>query len=421
MVTNTYTPILGGLEKSIRAFAWQIRKRGHKVVIVAPEYEGMPKNEKEVVRLPALQHFNGTDFSVNLPVPGQMSQLMDELRPDLIHSHHPFLMGDLALRLCGQYRLPLVFTYHTMFEQYTHYLPVDNDAAKRFMVELTVGYANLADQVIAPSESVRDRLLEQGVHKSIHVVPTGIEINRFRKPTSRRFREKFRIPKSAFVVGHVGRLAPEKNLEFLSKSAARFMAREKKSHFLIVGSGPSEEAIQHIFSRAGVAERVHFTGTLQGKDLVNVYHAMNVFAFASQSETQGMVLTEAMAAGVPVIAVDAPGVREVVRDGENGRLLKSENEKDFSDAVRWAARLPAPGRRKLKEAARRTAKEFSIESCALRALEVYKQARLCKRTSRRYQRSPWRKMMRRLKTELNMLANVGKATGAALLETVSSD
>ena len=417
MLTNTYTPILGGLEKSIQAFSAEFRRRGHRVVVVAPAHEGAPAREAHVIRLPALQHFNGTDFSVNLPIPGSLSRVMRRIRPDVLHAHHPFLMGDLALRLAGQHHVPLVFTHHTMFEQYSDF-PLKGETAKKFVAELATGFANLCDHVIAPSESVQDMLRKKGVERKITVVPTGVEPSFFKRGEPGKLRRKFRIPRDAAVVGHVGRLSSEKNLEFLASSVAKFLSQEPKARFLIVGTGPSKKFIRKIFEKAGVQDRVHYAGVLKGKELISAYQAMDVFAFASQSETQGLVVTEAMAAGVPVVAVDAPGVREVVKDRRNGRLLANEDQDAFCGALSWAVHLNAGRMGRVKEAARNTARKFSLEICARRALDVYKRVRR-RRAPFRDGEHPWRSVMGRIKTELEMMANVSKATGAAILETVT--
>ena len=419
MMSNTYTPILGGLEKSIRTFMLQFRKLGHKVVLVVPEMKGSPEKEYGVLRLPAIQNFSGTDFSVNLPIPGLLSKLVDSFKPDIVHAHHPFLMGDMALRLAGQYRIPLVYTYHTMFDQY-HYLRVGDDAMKQFLTKLSLGYSNLADCVIAPSKSVRDILIKNEVKTRIHVVPTGINIRVFTDGSGKKLRSRLKIPPSAFLVGHVGRLAPEKNLEFLARSAARFVKQNKKAYFLVIGKGSSRKIIKTIFKKEDIEDRLRLVGVLKGEKLVEGYRAMDVFAFASESETQGIVITEAMAAGTPVVALDAPGVREVVKDRQNGRLIYSESEKRFAYALAWCADQNVREWKKIKLEARRTAEHFSIASTVNRALRVYQITKARNYTPSRIRRSQWHRVMGRVKTEWHLLTNITKATGAALAETVVS-
>lgn len=414
MMTNTYTPLVGGLERSVRDFTQVYRRRGHRVVVVAPVYPGMPRRELDVIRIPAIQHFNGSDFSIKLPIPPLLTRALLKFHPHLIHAHHPFLMGATALRLARRLKIPLVFTHHTLFEQYTHYLPIDSPASERFMIRLSTGYANLCDRVFAPSESVAALLRERGVRTTIDVVPTGIDIRQFARGRGAACREHLRIPAQAFVVGHVGRLAPEKNPEFLAKAVARFLAGHAATHFLLVGHGPSEAAIRRLCAARGVANRLHAAGVLRGRALVQAYHAMNVFVFASKSETQGLVVTEAMAAGTPVVALDASGVREAVADRRNGRLLRTESTAAFAEAIAWMAALSPARRRAMQRAARATAATFAMERCAERALERYLAVLLQGFDQALTDDTRWASALRRLKTEWRILANVARATGAAM-------
>jgi glycosyltransferase involved in cell wall biosynthesis len=413
MMTNTFTPHVGGVARSVEAFTAEYRKRGHRVLVVAPEFENMPENEVDVVRIPAIQHFNGSDFSVVLPVSGFLTSAVYAFKPDIIHSHHPFLVGSTALRMAHIHEVPLVFTHHTMYEQYTHYVPGHSKALKRFVINLSTSYANLSDQVFAPSESVASVLRERGVKAPIDVVPTGVQLDRFARGSGPGFRAAMEIPEDAFVVGHLGRLAPEKNLDFLAKVLAAFLKSERRVHFLVVGRGPSERAIQEIFSGEGVADRLHSIGILDDPLLASAYRAMDVFAFASKSETQGMVLIEAMAAGVPVVALDAPGVREVVEDHHNGRLLHSETLDEFLSALQWVASLGPEHIEQLKEGAEHTAKSFSMERSTDKALALYENLWQNGFIHRHAEYNVWKGLLRLIKTEWDVLKGVVGAAEAA--------
>ncbi|MGZ8238852.1 MAG: glycosyltransferase, partial [Methylobacter sp.] len=371
MLTNTFTPHVGGVARSVETFTDAYRQLGHRVLVVAPEFPNMPQDEANVVRIPAVQNFNGSDFSVVLPVAGLLTEALNEFRPDIVHAHHPYLLGMTALRVARFHTLPLVFTHHTRYEEYTHYVPGNSFTLKRFVIELATRFANLCDQVFAPSESIAALLQERGVTTPIAVVPTGIDVVRFNQGDAQGFRAAMNIPHEAFVVGHLGRLAPEKNLAFLAKAVAAFLQTDSRAHFLVVGKGPSEEEIRTIFTRAGLASRLHFAGILELPQLADAYRAMNVFAFASKSETQGLVLAEAMAAGVPVVALDAAGVQEVVRDGCNGRLLRDESRQAFVSALNWIACLPIARKQTLEHCAHETAQEFSVPHTAAKALACY--------------------------------------------------
>ncbi|BCA79705.1 glycosyltransferase [Desulfuromonas sp. AOP6] len=414
ILTNTFTPHVGGVARSVEAFTAEYRKRGHRVLIVAPEFPGMPQDEIDVVRIPAIQNFNASDFSVALPVHPQLSERIDAFDPDVVHSQHPFLLGNTALRLARHRELPLVFTHHTLYEQYTHYVPGDSPALKRFTIELATRYANLCDQVFAPSESIRDLLLDRGVNKPIAVVPTGVCLEKFARGDGESMRRELGIPVDAFVVGHLGRLAPEKNLEFLTRAVVDFINRNRRAYFLVVGTGPSEDAIREAFFSSGMEAHLHIAGVLQQQQLTDALHAMDLFAFASRSETQGMVLTEAMAAGLPVVALDAPGAREVVRDSQNGRLLSEETVTVFSAALQWVLEQPPEKLQALKQAALATAEAFSMPNSADKALACYESLKSRSITDADRDELGWEEIMKFIKTEWDVLKSVAVASEAAM-------
>jgi glycosyltransferase involved in cell wall biosynthesis len=414
MMTNTFTPHVGGVARSVESFTETYRGLGHRVMVVAPEFENQPSTEKDVIRVRALQHFNGSDFSVVLATPGSVNDAVERFRPDIIHSHHPFLIGSTALRFSHTYDLPLVFTHHTFFERYTHYVPGDSAVLKRFVVELSTRYANLCDQVFAPSESVAAVLRQRGVQTPLAVVPTGVQLDRFRRGSGEGFRAAIDLPEDVFVVGHLGRLAKEKNLEFLCEAVLEFMSAKAQVHFLVAGKGPMENAIRARFVEAGLADRLHMIGVVEQPLLASAYCAMDVFAFASQSETQGMVLIEAMAAGVPVVAVDASGVREVVADRTNGRLLEAQSAPAFAGALAWIAERSDDERRSLRGAARDTAARFSMTTTAERALELYRQLIGTTPRSARGDLARWTRLLRSIEAEWGLLKGMAGATGVAL-------
>ena len=415
MMTNTYKPILGGLEKSVESFAQEFRKRGHRVIIVAPAIDGMVE-EEDVLRIPAAQHFNHSDFSVQLPIPNGLETMLNDFAPHIVHSQHPFLIGDTALRVASKFNVPLVFTHHTLYEENVHYVPGNEEALKRFVIELSTGYANLADQVFAPSESVMKLMRERGVESPVDVVPTGIDVNKFLTGDRKEFRAQFNIPENAFVVGHIGRLAIEKNLEFVTKAAAQFLIKYPDAFFLIGGTGPSQELLTEMLNEAGLAKQYCFTGNLKGKELVNAYHAMDVFIFASKSETQGLVVAEAMACGIPVVALDAPGIREVVTDRLNGCLLMAEKSEDFVQALEWVKQRSPEESAALKLACQQTAERFSRENSVAKAFKIY----VALTTRAGFLRRPisedsfWSKSVRMIQTQWGLVKNFTNAAGAMI-------
>ncbi|MDY0093626.1 MAG: glycosyltransferase [Candidatus Vecturithrix sp.] len=416
MFTNTFTPHVGGVAESVKRLTEDCRNAGHDVCVIAPEFADMPENEHDVVRVPAIQNFNGSDFSVSLPAPLTLSHELDRFAPEIIHTHHPYLLGDTALRVSARRNLPLVFTYHTMYEDYTHYVPVDSPQLKRFVIELATGYANLCDHLIAPSESIAVILQERGVHTPITVVPTGVDCDQFASGDGVRARQQANIPEDAFVIGHVGRLAEEKNLLFLAKAVALFLQQASHAYFLIVGEGSCIQELETIFEQAGVRDQIYFAGVQKAPELMDYYHAMDLFVFASKTETQGMVLAEAMSAGAPVIALDAPGAREIVQDGKNGRLLSTEDVEVFAETLAEAAALSQQEIKKWQQAALKTAQRFSRAVSLKKILALYEEVLTVTHKSRGLEDDTWETLGRAVKQEWEIWSNRLSAGLQALSE-----
>ena len=424
MFTNTYLPHVGGVARSVANFTEDLRELGHEVLVVAPTFPDRKPGQDadEVLRVPALQNFNGSDFSVRIPLPFIISERIEAFGPDVIHSHHPFLLGDAAMRTAYRRNLPLVFTHHTLYEEYTHYVSNNSEIMKRFAIKLSTLYANLCYQVVAPSESIAALIGERGVKRPVRVIPTGIDVEGFSRGDGPGFRKAYQIPDDARVIGHLGRLAPEKNLAYLARAVAGAMKNDAQLWFLVVGSGASETEMRKILAEAGLSDRLVMAGKQTGGDLVNAYHAMDLFAFASKSETQGMVLAEAMACGLPVVALDAPGAREVVQDGVNGRLLDGAADTvEFAEALTayFSGSLPSARTGGWPRGARDTAAAFSRQSSAEKLGRLYediaeKGVDFLPPSAIPEAMIPWDSLQRTVKAEWELLSQ--KAT--ALAKTV---
>lgn len=416
MFANTYVPHVGGVARSVSTYEEELRRRGHDVRIVAPQFEGAMESTEHVLRTPAVQNFNGSDFSVTIPQPGLVAEFLDQVRPELLHSHHPFLLGDAALRAASTRRLPLVFTHHTMYEQYTHYVPLDSEALQRVVVQMATEYSNLCTHVIAPSQSIAEVLAKRGVTTPISVIPTGIDLAFFGSGNGAAFRQEFGIAPDALVVGHVGRLATEKNLEYLARAVGAFLAKRPDGVFAVIGSGESCGPIEEAFSRFARPDQLVMPGCRTGQALADAYAAMDLFAFSSQSETQGMVLAEAMAAGTPVVALDGPGVRDLMTPA-NGRMLPADAlESEFAAELAEVARDQGALRR-LGESARRSIHDYGLEACASRMLALYEQLIAENADRRDPDPAPWDRLLRRLEVEWNLLVEKTTALSAAVVET----
>ena len=419
MVTNTYTPVVGGVERSIRSYTREYRKSGHHVLIVTLEFDDMPREEVDVVRLPSIRRFNGSDFSIRMPIPFNLTTTLKAFKPDIVHSHHPFILGDTALRIAKQYQIPLVFTHHTRYEDYTHYVPIEMPAMRNFVIELTGGYADLADHVIAPSRAIEQRLKDLDVTTPVTVLPTGVDFDAFQKGDSLAFRKKFGIDDSRRCIGHVGRLAREKNLDFLVEGVVDVLKSDKNAVFVLVGKGPELETIERTISTHGLSAQFVHTGVLEGQDLIDVYHAMDLFVFSSKSETQGMVLLEAMAASTPVVALSASGVDDVVEEGQNGFLVGEESRSSFVDRMMRVLNAESSIYQGFQQQARETARSLSIENTAQIALQIYHS--LVQKQYHRgdFENSPWSSALGRIKAEWELLGNLAGSVGQTLKERLS--
>jgi len=409
MFTNTFTPHVGGVARSVQGLVNELQRLGHRVLVVAPRFENMDEEENNVLRIPAIQHFNGSDFSFPMPVPIKVSRVLHEFRPDIVHSHHPFLLGETALRIAVSLDVPIVFTHHTRYEQYTHYLPGDSAQLKHFVLDLVNGYCNLCNAVVAPSTSIADMLRDKGIQSLVEVIPTGVDPLYFAAPKEESYRHLFGIPEEAFVVGHVGRLAPEKNLTFLGDAVCQFLLQNPAAHFLLVGRGSARDELIDTFIQKDLQNRIHLQGVIDRQKLTNAYHCMDVFVFSSHSETQGLVLAEAMAAGTPVVAIDAPGVRELLIDTENGRLLVVEEVSSFVEALEWVAQLTAAQSEILRQKAYHTAEQLSLENCVQKMITLYSTCISAESSVPQITESLWQKARKRINTEFKILKNYGHA------------
>ena len=419
MFTNTYLPHVGGVARSVATFAEDLCRLGHRVLVIAPTFAedtDSAGEQYEVLRMPAFQKFNGSDFSLRIPLPFVINEKIDQFAPEVIHSHHPYLLGDAAIRAARTRDLPLIFTHHTLYEKYTHYVPLDSKTLRRFVIELSTEYANHCTKVVAPSFSVARLLRNRGVEKPIEEIPTGVDIKFFSSGRGERIRQTYGIPQDALVIGHLGRLAPEKNLRYLAESVALFLESNSRALFVVAGSGPSEAEIKKIFADRSLSGQLLMLGIVTGKDLADVYKAMDLFVFSSKSETQGMVLTEAMAAGTPVIALDASGAREVVQDGKNGLLLsETASPQSFAQAIHSFTDDAARAREWQKEALK-TADRFSRQASADRLVRLYQSILGYRSDPKKDELIHWNNLLRRLRAEWELISEKTKAVAKVIQE-----
>lgn len=374
LFTNNYLPFCGGVTISIETLRRGLAARGHEVWIFAPRLPGAPPDIPQVVRYPSIPAATYPEFALAFPYARRITTRVRALGVDVFHAHHPFLLGPAARRLARRAGRPLIFTYHTRYEKYAHYVPLRRTLVEAAAIRLSTRFAARADAVIAPSALIRDELLARGVQTAIAVVPTGVDLDHFSPGEARAARAALDLDPRDPVVLYVGRLDREKSVDRVLLAFERIASTLPRARLLLVGQGTQAEALRRLASRLTVRDRIHFVGVRPHDALAPYYRAADVFVFASETETQGLVLAEAAACGLPAVAVSAPGCTEVVCDGETGILTKATPAALAEATIDLL--LDPDRRRALGRWAREVAeREFDVRLQIDRTLEVYEEAR----------------------------------------------
>jgi glycosyltransferase involved in cell wall biosynthesis len=361
MISDVYFPRVNGVSTSIQTFALELQKLGHQITLIAPEY-GIPKEEPfEIIRIPARRV--PLDPEDRLMSYGAISRLEPELRGqnfDLVHIHTPFVAHYAGNRLARRLGIKSVETYHTFFEEYfDKYIPWLPSSWLRFVARRFSSHeCNAVDSLIVPSTPMLEVLRDYGVETPSHILPTGIRLEQFSNGDGGRFRRQYGIPPDRPMILFVGRVSLEKNIEFLLEVTQQLKALVPDLLFVIAGEGPARKTLQERVDRQGLADTVLFIGYLNRQGpLEDCYSAADLFVFASRTETQGLVLLEAMAMGTPVVSTAVMGTRDVLVDGK-GCVVAKEEIVDFTNKT--ARLLKAPQERaRLSESAREYVKDWS--------------------------------------------------------------
>jgi 1,2-diacylglycerol 3-alpha-glucosyltransferase len=358
-ISDVFFPRVNGVSTSINTFATELRALGHQVTLIAPSYTDEDKQEEWIVRVPSHKiYFDPEDRLMNF---GKLKALLPWIRDkhfDVIHIHTPFTAHYVGIHFGKKLDIPVVETYHTFFEDYLHhYLPfIPQFISRKLARTISRRQCNAVDGIVSPSKPMLDVLKQYGIKTPAEVVATGLDDSSFANVDGEHFRMSHDIPLTQPMLLFVGRVAHEKNIEFLLKMHVELIKNHPDVLLVITGEGPAEESIKQSIEKLGISNKVRMIGYLdRGHELIACYKAADIFVFASKSETQGLVLLEAMAQGTAVVAIAELGTKSILIEGE-GVLIAKDDINDFANKVSILL-SDAPKRQMIGEKGRQYAQE----------------------------------------------------------------
>jgi glycosyltransferase involved in cell wall biosynthesis len=358
-ISDVFFPRVNGVSTSINTFATELRALGHQVTLIAPSYTDEDKQEEWIVRVPSHKiYFDPEDRLMNF---GKLKALLPWIRDkhfDVIHIHTPFTAHYVGIHFGKKLDIPVVETYHTFFEDYLHhYLPfIPQFISRKLARTISRRQCNAVDGIVSPSKPMLDVLKQYGIKTPAEVVATGLDDSSFANVDGEHFRMSHDIPLAQPMLLFVGRVAHEKNIGFLLEMHVELIKKHPDALLVITGEGPAEESIKHSIDKLGISNKVRMIGYLdRSHELIACYKAADIFVFASKSETQGLVLLEAMAQGTAVVAIAELGTKSILIEGE-GVLIAKDDINDFADKVSVLL-SDAPKRQMIGEKGRQYAQE----------------------------------------------------------------
>ncbi len=371
--SESYEPVSNGVAVSVRTLIDELRAMHHHVCVMAPHYPDYVDESPFVMRVPSILTPMNADYPVPYPWFPRLRKEINRLHLDVLHSQSPWFLGILALRIARQYGIPHISTYHTLYDQYAHYMTFLPTPATRGILEWWMPeFYNQCDSVIVPSEVAEDSLRSYGVTARINVIPTGVPLPRsdsLSENSKREVRERFEISNAVPLLLYVGRIAREKNIEIVVDAFAQTADEVPDARLLLVGGGPELDTWKQRVERLPCGDRVVFTGNLPRSELDTIYAAADLFVFGSTTETQGLVVSESRAAGTPAVVVRGGGASENVHNGEDGVIVEPDAE-SVADAIRALLRKPA-ALAEMRRACLRNAPRYTPEAMAATVEDVY--------------------------------------------------
>jgi len=360
--TDTWLPTRDGVVNSLLSFKEVIESKGNKVYIFAPGNKNeLQDNIIYYKAKPYSKYPNYRITAISSLFSKRTLKIIKSIKPDIIHSHSPGIIGTNAVISSHFAKIPLVFTYHTFLQDSVYFFSEGMQKFSKKLLEIWLKwYFRRCNVIIAPSKYVANQL--EKYNKKIEIIPTGIDIKKFEKGNGKRIKSKFEGKK---LILHVGRIVKEKNIDLLIKAAPHIIDKID-AIFLIIGEGPAKIELEKMVKKMGLEKEFLFTGFIPDEELADYYRAADVFIFPSTYETQGIVVLEAMASGLPVVAARARAIPEFVFDGENGFLFSPGDEKELAEKI-----LIGMDAKDVVKKARKFVEKYSIEKMGEKLIEFY--------------------------------------------------
>lgn len=365
-VTNNYTPYSGGVVSSIQSTVQELQENGHDVRIVTLNFLGADHNDPEYVyRIPSALRFKRKHnyFAIPWRMNDYLMNKCKEFKPDIVHVHHPFLLGVSAMRIARLLRIPVVFTYHTMYEAYAHYIPFPVVFTRSLIKKRAITFCNKIDVVFAPSNAIAQDIAHCGVSKPVTVIPSAIKSNFLQNDF------EIKSKKESFSLLVVSRFTPEKNVEMVIDLFAQ-LPQDGSFALTLVGYGMLEQKLRELaFKKYNLSpELVTFIIKPSQDKLVEIYKEADLFIFSSTTDTQGLVLAESMSQGTPVVAINGPGQQSIIKNGENGFIV-SNKDQILQKIIEVSTDVVL--HEQLQKGAWQTAREYSAQVCVAKIVRAY--------------------------------------------------
>lgn len=376
--TDTYLPDINGVSTSIMTVESGLKKLGHTPFIFAPNnklrYESFP--EKNTWRLPSVRFYGEKRF--RFAVRPLFPKNLHDLPFNIVHTQTPFPIGALGLRLAKKKNLRTVHTYHTRYQEYGHYLKMPKfiiNILTKIIMPRIIRFVNKHDAVIAPSSAIKRELESFGVRKPISVIPTGIDVQKTNSLANakdpRQIMEKYGLTDTSELIISTSRLAKEKNIEFIIRAMPIIIKERPLARLLIIGDGDWKQNLEKLVQEIDMKKHIIFTGFMKHENIFPIYRAGRIFVFSSLTETQGLGALEAMVMGLPVVALKATGIEDLLENNKGGFLIEQKDTDKFAQVV--IKLLEDTRLHGLKsEEARRRADDFSIEKTTQALIAVYR-------------------------------------------------